>query len=67
MKWKIKKVEFPKAGDIRTRKVFAWKKTKVGNYWVWLESYQITERYFCNINGQSWWTEIDREPLFLMY
>ena len=64
MKWKIKKNTL-KDGDVRYRKVFAWKKTKVGDYWVWLETYEITERFFQSVGGnQSWWTEIKREPLF---
>jgi len=68
MKWKIKKQENPKNGDIRTRKVFAWRKTKVKEYWVWLETYQITEKYFISVGGnQSWWSEIDRVTLEYSY
>ena len=67
MKWKIKKPE-DKAGDLRDRKVFAWRKTKVGDYWVWLETYRIRERYFQPISGTpGWWSEVEKSPLFWDY
>lgn len=62
MKWKIK-TDQPKTGDKRKKRIFAWKKTRVGEHWVWLESYQVTEKFFMNINGQCWWTEESRETL----
>jgi hypothetical protein len=61
MRWKIKTVVIPKNGEVRTRRVFAWKKTKVGQYMVWLEFYQVTEKFFQPIGGPGWWTEIGRD------
>ena len=43
MRWKLKSP--PKVGDTRTRLVFAWKKTRVGDHIVWLEQYQVYEEY----------------------
>jgi alkylated DNA repair dioxygenase AlkB len=43
MRWKLKSP--PKVVDTRTRLVFAWKKTLVDNYVVWLEQYQVYEEY----------------------
>ena len=64
MKWKIEKTKRPNHGDIKKTRVFAWKKTKVGDHWVWLETYQITEKYFVSVGGnQAWWSEISRETL----
>jgi hypothetical protein len=68
MKWKVQEPKPPKNGDTRTRRVFAWKKTKVGDYCVWLETYQITEKYFVSAGGnQAWWSEISRETLDYFY
>jgi len=68
MKWKVQEPKLPKNGDTRTRRVFAWKKTKVGDYFVWLETYQITEKYFISAGGnQAWWSEISRETLYYFY
>ena len=62
MKWKVS--ESPKNGEIRTRRVFAWRKTKVKDYWVWLETYQITEKYFVSAGGvHAWWSETNRDVL----
>jgi hypothetical protein len=64
MKWKIKKPNY-KVGDLRDRKMFAWRKTKVGDYYVWLETYCVRERYFQPISGTpGWWSEIEKIPLF---
>jgi hypothetical protein len=69
MKWKTETTT-PKVGDIRKRRVFAWSKTKVGDYWVWLETYQITEEWYVHVPIDpwdgfrgSWWLEISREVL----
>jgi hypothetical protein len=64
MKWRIKKQEY-KSGDLRDRRVFAWRKTQVGDYWVWFETYQIREKYFQPVGGNpGWWQEIEKIPLF---
>jgi hypothetical protein len=48
--------------------VFAWKKTRVGDYCVWLETYQLTEKYFVSAGGnQAWWSEVSRETLDYFY
>jgi hypothetical protein len=62
MRWKIKTVVIPKNGEVRTRRVFAWKKTKVGQYMVWLEFYQVTEKFYQPVGGTpGWWSEIGRD------
>lgn len=69
MRWKIKSP--PKEGDRRQRRIFAWKKTLVGNYIVWLEQYYVEEEYM-NITHQDFafgfyprpglqWVEIKRD------
>jgi hypothetical protein len=61
MKFKIAKVDPPINGQIRTRRVFAWKKTRVGDYWVWLESYMVIEKFYQPVGGNpGWWSETDR-------
>ena len=68
MKWKVQEPKPPKNGDTRTRRVFAWKKTRVGDYCVWLETYQITEKYFVSAGGKhAWWSEVSRETLDYFY
>ena len=64
MKWRIRKQEY-KNGDLRDRRVFAWRKTRVCEYRVWLETYVIREKYFQPVNGNTgWWAEIEKIPLF---
>ena len=64
MKWLIKKQEY-KNGDLRDRQVFAWRMTRVGDYHVWLETYQIREKYFQPVGGNpGWWSEVEKTPLF---
>lgn len=64
MKWFVGKQEY-KHGDLRDRKVFAWRKTRVHEYVVWLETYQVRERYYQPISGNpGWWAEISRNTLF---
>ena len=69
MKWKIDST--PKVGGIRTRRVFAWRKTKVGDHYVWLETYQVTEKYEVRENyygtESGRWNEIDRDILYYVY
>jgi hypothetical protein len=68
MKFKIAKIDPPKRNDIRIRRIFAWKKTRVGDYEVWLESYQVTEKFFQPAGGNpGWWSETDRTVLEWMY
>lgn len=63
MRWKYEP-ERPKNGDIRVKRVFAWKKTRIGNYIIWLETYQVTEKYFEPVGGNpGWWSEISKETL----
>ncbi len=71
MRWKIKSIpKEPEVGDARYIRKFAWKPTVVGNFKVWLESYQVTEEYqkmghmsdygmipYCR------WLEVKRETL----
>ena len=67
MKWLVKERRF-KNGDLRDRKVFAWRKTKVGDYWVWLETYCVREKYFQPVGGNpGWWSEVEKIPLFWDY
>ena len=73
MKWKAKKQ--PKEGDFRCRKVFAWFPTKVEEYTVWLETYEVKEFYqaiavvgeFNDIHKELQWVETDRWTLVYMY
>ena len=68
MKWKITNKELPKNGATRTIRRFAWRRTRVGNYIVWLERYKIEERYFQPASGNpGWWHEIERRRLVWMY
>lgn len=64
MRWKRKIEKPPEGGDRRTRRVFAWKKTPVRDYIVWLEFYEITEVYFQPAGGNpGWWSEVSRDIL----
>ena len=64
MRWKKKQITPPKGGDRRNRRVFAWNKTPVKDYIVWLEFYQITELFFAPAGGSpGWWSEVDRDVL----
>jgi hypothetical protein len=66
MRWK-EKLKTPFDGQVRHRKVFAWKKTKVGEYIVWLEFYGVEERYFLAASGTGWWTRSKKYTLEHMY
>lgn len=62
MRWKRKDEDNPEGGDRRTRRVFAWRRTPVRDYIVWLEYYLIEEVYFQPSGGNSgWWTEVSRD------
>ena len=68
MKFKIKKVDAPKKGNTRTRRVFAWKKTTVGDYQVWLEHYEVHERFYKPVGSTpGWWFETSRNVLEWYY
>lgn len=61
MRWVTKTTEPPRHGDERTRRVFAWKPTKVGRYTVFLESFLVEERFHEPTSGApGWWTEFNR-------
>jgi hypothetical protein len=61
MRW-IKKVKkSPHAGETRIRKVFAWRRTEVGRHVVWLEFYEVHEKFFQPLGGGAgWWSEKSR-------
>jgi hypothetical protein len=60
MRWIAKTEAPPKTGDTRMVLRFAWRRTRVGRYVVWLESYEVWERYFSLASGPGWWSEYDR-------
>jgi hypothetical protein len=60
MHWVTKRSEPPKRGDQRCRLVFAWKPTNVGRHTVWLEHYEVYERYFVLSGRDGWWSEESR-------
>jgi hypothetical protein len=65
MRWLTKRPE-PKVGDIRRRNKFAFLPTKVDEYTVWLESYQVTEEYKAMYDFQEvsmMWIEVSRRTL----
>jgi len=64
VRWERKIDKQPEGGDRRTRRVFAWKKTPVKKYIVWLEFYLVTEVFFQPAGGNpGWWSEVDRDVL----
>lgn len=61
MHWLTKEDRYPNDGETRDRLVFAWKPTKVGRHTVWLEWYEVRERFFQPANGNpGWWSETGR-------
>jgi hypothetical protein len=57
-----------KSGDRRARRKFAWRKTRVEDEWVWLELYEIHEKYFEPAGGgPGWWHEVGRNTLDFIY
>lgn len=66
MRWKIKNPE-PKIGDIRHLKAFALFPTIVGQYIVWLETFQVTEEYMMSLDAAGTprpeWIEVSRRTL----
>ena len=67
MKWK-EKTE-PSHGERRTYQKFAWMPIKVGEYTVWLETYQVTEEYvrYTYRTLDNRWKIVSKEPLFYDY
>ena len=65
MRWK--KPSPPKAGDTRTRRVFAWKRKAIGEYIVWLEFYAVTERFYQPVGGTPGWWAHERNALLDYY
>jgi hypothetical protein len=62
MRWKTP--ETPKNGEQRTRRVFAWKPTKIGKETVWLEFYAVREQFFVPAGGgPGWWAYRSTETL----
>lgn len=66
MRWK--KPQEPKAGDVRTRRLFAWKPKTIGDVVVWLEFYAIRERYYTPVGGNpGWWSHHETVTLDVYY
>ena len=64
MQWNREPEPVLKDGETRTRRVFAWKRTPVGKKIVWLERYEVHERYFAPAGGcPGWWSESSRNTL----
>lgn len=58
MQWNREPEPVLKGGERRARRVFAWKRTPVGDKIVWLERYEVHERYFAPAGGgPGWWSE----------
>ena len=67
MKWKTKKRQTPNDREERTRRRFAWHHTAVSSYTVWLEWYEVRERYFRPAHGNpAFWSEYARNILEVM-
>lgn len=68
MRWLNEPPPRPNAGQARIRRVFAWRPTRVNQFTVWLESYEVYEVFFSPINGnEGWWSESNRTVLNLTY
>ena len=64
MQWNRVREPALKGGDTRVRRVFAWNRTPVGEKVVWLERYEVHERYFEPVGGgPGWWSESGRNTL----
>tara|TARA_R110000868_G_C10470817_1_gene728318 strand:- start:246 stop:452 length:207 start_codon:yes stop_codon:yes gene_type:complete len=64
MKWLKDDPPKPRNGDTRSRLVFAWNATQVGKYMVWMENFEVHERYFQGACGNpGWWSETSRNTL----
>lgn len=64
MQWNREQAPVLKGGEKRTRRVFAWRPTPVGDKIVWLERYDVHECYFAPAGGgPGWWHESSRNTL----
>lgn len=61
MRWKAEKPKAPQNGDTRTSLKFAWKKVRINEEWVWLESYWLHEHYCLQTNDTGLWLEDRKE------
>lgn len=58
MKWSYQPPPVLTGGETRSRRVFAWKPTRIGQWVVWLEFYEVHERFFAPASGNPGrWTE----------
>ena len=63
MKWKAKTPANPEFGDKIVKKQFAFLPTRVGEHWVWLESYYEMYVYRWSRNGMyGEWRITDPHP-----
>lgn len=60
MRWLATDPPTPKHRELRARKLFAWKPTRVKDHVIWLETYEVAEEFFLPLNGPGWWTEYNR-------
>ena len=64
MRWTTDRSPLPTGGETRTFRRFAWKPTKVRLETVWLEFYEVHERFFAPAGGgPGWWYETSRNHL----
>lgn len=68
MRWPTEKYPLPpRRGERRVRR-FAWRPTRLGEHTVWLERYEVQERYLPGCNGaRGRWCEVSRTVLDLAY
>lgn len=62
MRWLKKSERSPEGGDTRVRRAFAWKPLQINRFVVWLEFYEVHERFFQPRGGApGWWSETSKE------
>ena len=56
MRWITKTEQEPNRGDHRVARCFAWRRTQIGDYTIWLEWYEVHERVLTPVGGApaSW-------------
>lgn len=67
MRWKTTKPPLPKHNDTRITYPYAWKRTKIRDYIVWLEKYQKVERFYQPASGTPGWWHICELNLLKWY
>lgn len=68
MRWKNKEPKNPrKAGDTRSRRVFAWRPTIIKKHTIWLETYLVDEVVVIDQDGSLSWLEIGKVTLDYYY